>query len=349
MPNVVIKSVEQAVAEAEVDGFRKNLGPFVVAAETTRAAMVFTDAAETGNPIIFANDSFLELTGYAREEVLGQAFNFLLARGENHDVLAQIDAAFTGDSQGHVEIRDQRKDGSTFWTAVSINPVHDESGAVVQHFASFLDLTGPKREAEHLRFLLDELNHRTQNTLAAVLAIAAQTLRGAVANPVLATFEGRILALSKAHGLLGRDNWGAVSLRDLLNRILRPFGLNDDVAPRISVGDEDVRLRPKAALTLAMVFHELATNAAKYGALSNAKGRVAIGWDVRRAPSGDRMVLHWRESGGPPVVGPRRPGFGSRLIEGRLAQELNGEVCIAYEDTGLVCQIAMPLQPPAAG
>jgi PAS domain S-box-containing protein len=348
MPNIVAKTAEQAVAEAEVNDFRRHLGPFVVAAETTRAAMLFTDAAEPGHPIIFANDSFLKLTGYSREEVLGQAFNFLMARGDNHDALARIDEVFAGDSQSQFEMRDRRKDGSTFWSAVCINPVHDESGVVVQHFASFVDLTGPKREAEHLRFLLDELNHRTQNTLATVLAIAGQTLQDEMAAPLFETFQGRILALSRIHSLLGRDNWDAVRLHDLLGRILQPFGLGDEDAPRISVAGDDVCLNPKAALTLAMVFHELATNAAKYGALSKASGRIAIGWIVQQASSGDQMLLRWQESGGPPVALPRRRGFGSYLIEGRLAQELSGEVRIDYEKAGLVCQIVMPLKLPAA-
>src|SRR6202023_1153924 len=100
MPEIVIKSETQKVAEAKVDGFRSDLGPFVVAAETTRMAMLFTDAKEPGNPIIFANDSFLSLTGYDREEVLGQSFNFLMAHGADAKALAQIAAEFVGHSDG---------------------------------------------------------------------------------------------------------------------------------------------------------------------------------------------------------------------------------------------------------
>jgi two-component sensor histidine kinase len=171
-----------------------------------------------------------------------------------------------------------------------------------------------------------------------------QTLRGAANKDVVDTFEGRILALSKAHGLLGRKLWEAVSLRDVIDQILQPFGLNDRRVVRFSVAGEDVRLQPKAALTLAMVLHELATNAVKHGALSNdAAGKVDIAWHVEPAPQGDRMRLRWQESGGPPVTPPRRKGFGSRLIEGGLAQDLEGEVRLDYEPAGVVYQINMPV------
>jgi two-component sensor histidine kinase len=213
----------------------------------------------------------------------------------------------------------------------------------VEHFASFVDLTEHKQEKDRLRFLLDELNHRTQNTLATVQAIAVQTLRGAADKEAVGAFEGRILALSKAHGLLGRKLWDAVSLRDVIDQILQPFGLNDRRVIRFSVEGDDVRLQPKAALTLAMVFHELATNAAKHGALSNGgDGKIDIAWQVEPTPHG-RMRLRWKESGGPPVMPPGRKGFGSRVIEGGLARELDGEVRLDYEPPGVVCQIIMPV------
>jgi PAS domain S-box-containing protein len=348
MPSEENKSKEQKAAESEVESFRKDLGPFVVAAETTRMAMVFTDAKEPNQPLIFANDSFLSLTGYDREEVLGQSFDFLMARPADPEALAQVDGAFAGRSESDFGVRFRRKDGSMFWAAFFTSPIRDKTGDVVQHFVSVVDLTKHKQEEDRLRFLLAELNHRTQNTLATVQAIAVQTLRGAADKEVVDTFEGRILALSKAHSLLGRKDWERVSLRDVIDQILQPFGLNDRRVARFSVGGEDVRLQPKAALTLAMVFHELATNAAKHGALSNgAAGEIDIAWQVEPTPQGDRMRLRWQESGGPPVTPPGRKGFGSRLIEGGLAQELDGEVRLDYELAGVVCQIIMPV--PAAG
>jgi len=348
MPHLA-PTLTQTIAADGLERFRQNLGPFVMAAETTRMAMLFTDALVGGHPIIFANDAFLKLTGYARDDVLGQPFKFLMARGDNPLALAQVEAAFNGESGGHFEMRDRRKDGSQFWAAVFIHPVPDTAGKIHDHFVSFVDLTDHKREAEHLRFLLDELNHRTQNTLATVQAIAVQTLRGVADQEVVETFEGRILALAKAHRLLGHHNWDAVTLRDVIERILEPFGVRDSASARFSIEGPMVRLAPKAALTLAMVFHELASNAAKHGALSRACGRIAVTWRTEAAPGGDRMMLRWQETGGPPVAPPVHKGFGSRLIEGGLAQDLNGDVHVAYERAGLVCRIGMPLLPVAVG
>jgi PAS domain S-box-containing protein len=136
-------------------------------------AMVFTDAKEPGNPIIFANDAFLSLTGYDRKEVLGQSFNFLMARGTDPVALAQVEAAFEGSDDGS-EIRYRRKDDSVFWAALFISPVRDEHGDVVQHFASFVDLTKQKQEQAQSTVMIDELNHRVKNTLSTVQSIVWQ-------------------------------------------------------------------------------------------------------------------------------------------------------------------------------
>jgi PAS domain S-box-containing protein len=350
MPSEGNKSKEQKAAESEVESFRKELGPFVVAAETTRMAMVFTDAKEVNHPLIFANDSFLSLARYDREEVLGQSFDFLVGRPADPKALAQVEAAFAGSPENEFEICFRRKDSSMFWAAVLISPILDKAGDVVQHFASFVDLSKHKQEEDRLRFLLGELNHRTQNTLSTVQAIAVQTLRGAANKEVVDAFEGRILALSKAHSLLGRKHWETVSLRDVIDQILQPFGLNDLRVVRFSVDGDDVHLQPKAALTLSMLFHELATNAAKHGALSNgAAGKVDIAWQAEPTTQTNRMRLTWQESGGPPVTPPCRKGFGSRLIEGGLAQDLGGEVHLDYEPRGVVCQIIMPIRREVGG
>lgn len=344
MPEIADKSEGQKGAEAEVDSRRRDLGPFVVAAEDTRMPMVFTNAREPGNRIIFANDAFLSLTGYLREEVLGQPFSFLAAQAGKPEALAELENEFAGRNEGSLELECRRKDGSPFWAALFLSPVRDEAGETVQHFASFVDLTRHRREADHLRFLLDEVNHRTQNTLATVLAIAAQTLRNAVDRDLVGDFEARIVALSRAHALLGRDAWLAVNLRDVVDQILAPFGPREGDASRFRIRGDDVRVPPKPAVTLAMMFHELATNAAKYGALSEAgAGRVEVTWTV--APTADGQDLHigWQELGGPVVAPPTHKGFGSRLIEGGLARELNGEVHLDFAPGGLVCRIVMPL------
>jgi putative addiction module CopG family antidote len=337
------KSGKQKGADNQVTAMQKAGGPFVAAAERTRMPMVFSDPQLPGNPIVYANDSFLALTGYDREEVLGRSYHFMMGLGTDPAAPAQIDAALHDSYDAYPEVRYYRKDGSEFWAAIFISPIFDENHTVVQHFASFLDITRRKRDEDRNQLLVEELDHRLKNTLATVQSIAAQTLRNAaVEQPVRDAFEGRLLALSKAHGLLAHESWNGVGLRDLIDQTLQPFGIKDPRPARFSVEGGDVRLPPKAALALAMVFHELATNAAKYGSLSNG-GQIGITWQDEPTPQGARMIrLRWQESGGPPVMPPGRKGFGSRLIEGGLAHELDGEVHLNYEPEGVVCQIVMP-------
>ncbi len=349
MAEPVIKSEGQKVAEAEVESFRRDLGPFVVAAETTRMAMVFTDAKELGNPIIFANDAFLELSGYARDELLGQSFNFLMARGTDLDSLARIEAAFAGDVTGGSEICYRRKNGSEFWSAILISPVRDECGDVVQHFASLVDLTDHKQEQAQSRMLIDELNHRVKNTLATVQSIVWQALRNTSDPEVIRdSIESRLFALSRSHDLLTRENWEGAGLLDLIKAALEPFGIANGRSEHFVITGSNIRVSPKVTLALGIAFHELATNAVKYGAFSNNIGSVLISWTIEPSPEGDRLVLRWQEKDGPPAMAPSRKGFGSRVLERGLAHELEGAVDLDYRTDGVVCTISFPA-PIGAG
>jgi PAS domain S-box-containing protein len=344
MSVIVAKSVEQKIAEGEVDRFRKNRGPFVVAAETTRMAMVFTDSRETDNPIIFANDAFLSLTGYEREEVLGQSFNFLMARGADQVSLAKIAAAFDGRDAGGLEISYRRKDGSVFCAAIFINPVLDESGTVVEHFASFVDLTRQKQEQTQSTMMIDELNHRVKNTLTTVQSIVWQALRKNTSSPeaIREAIESRLFALSRSHDLLTREKWDGAGLRDLVNQVLEPFGVANGLAERFVITGRNIRLSSKATLALGIALHELATNAVKYGAFSNDRGSILIDWAVENTLEGNRLIVRWREKNGPPVIAPSRKGFGSRVIERGLAHELDGHVRLDFREDGVVCIINIP-------
>lgn len=343
MPEITNKSEEQKAAEAEVESFRKDLGPFVVAAETTRMAMVFTDAKEPGHPIIFANDSFLSLTGYDRKEVLGHSFNFLIARGADPEALAQVEAAFEGSTDHGSEIRYRRKDGSMFWAAIFISPVLNESGDVEQHFASFVDLTKQKRQQAQSTMMINELNHRVKNTLSTVQSIVWQALRKASDPKVIReSIESRLFALSRSHDLLTRENWDGAGLLDLVNQAMEPFGVANGRTERFVITGKNIRLSPNVTLALGIAFHELATNAVKYGAFSNEAGSILLAWTAEPTPKGDRLILRWQEKDGPPVTPPIRKGFGSRVIERGLPHELQGTVNLDYRLDGVVCTINIP-------
>ena len=337
------KDREQIAAEAEVEEFKEDLGPFVVAAETTRMPMVFTDAKKPDNPIIFANDSFLELTGYRRDEVLAQSFNFLLSSGAEAEVMDQIAIAFEAQPDESPEIHYRRKDGSEFWATLFVSPVKDETGDVVQHFVSLAETTHYKIAQKNCAMLIDELNHRVKNTLATVQSIVIQAVRNS-ADPqiVRESIETRIAALSRSHDLLGREKWDGAGLRDLVREALAPFSVTEGRAERFTIGGANIRLSPKAALALGIAFNELATNAVKYGAFSNEAGTISIDWTLAEEPDGRWLCLHWREKDGPLVTPPSRKGFGSRVLEQGLAHELNGKVNLNYAPDGIVCTIHVP-------
>ena len=142
--------------------------------------------------------------------------------------------------------------------------------------------------------------------------------------------------------MLTRENWEGASLRDLVNEALKPFGVANGRTERFVIKGKDIRLPPKATLALGIAFNELATNAVKYGAFSNAAGSILIAWTIERAPEGDRLILNWQEKGGPPVTPPARKGFGSRVLERGLAHELEGRVHLDYQPGGVVCTINIP-------
>ena len=204
--------------------------------------------------------------------------------------------------------------------------------------------------AQHREQLLtDELNHRVKNMLAVVQSIAAMTLRDEVPPSVAReAFTSRLMALAAAHDVLAAERWEGGGLEEVL---ATATCLHDepDRRLRISLRGPAVRLNPKAAVAISMAFNELATNAVRYGALSDGAGRVAIDWSVTERDGGQRLRLSWTERGGPPVAPPTRKGFGSRLIERGLPGELNGTVSLAFPPDGVVCVIDAPLPSPTAG
>ncbi|GJD66313.1 sensor histidine kinase [Methylobacterium frigidaeris] len=201
-------------------------------------------------------------------------------------------------------------------------------------------LAAEKRAAEHQRLLIDELNHRVKNTLATVQSIATQTLRNApTTEEAREALETRLLALSRAHNVLTQESWEGANLSDVVAQAIAPYDRRED--QRFQVSGPEVRLPPQMALALAMAFQELATNAVKYGALSNQTGHVAITWTKASRPA--RLCLRWSETGGPAVVEPPRRGFGSRLIEHNLARDLDGHVKITFGKSGAICTIDAPI------
>ncbi|WP_409189654.1 sensor histidine kinase [Bradyrhizobium sp. RDM4] len=188
--------------------------------------------------------------------------------------------------------------------------------------------------------LIEELNHRVKNTLALMQAIAVQTFRSA-SRDERAKFEGRLGALAEAHNLLSQEKWQGSELKDVVARVLQPFLLSGP--ERIRMAGPAVPLSPRLAVVLSMIVHEIATNAAKYGALSNESGRVTLEWEVIADTPKPRLRLIWSEIGGPQVTAPVQRGFGSRLIERSARDQLGGEATVDFLPRGVVCTVTCVL------
>jgi two-component sensor histidine kinase len=189
--------------------------------------------------------------------------------------------------------------------------------------------------------LIEELNHRVKNTLAILQAIATQTFRSAT-RAEREKFEGRLGALAEAHNLLSKVKWQGSELHDVIERVLQPYLLNNP--ERIKIFGPKVPLSPRLAVVLSMIVHEIATNAAKYGALCNDTGTVALDWEVIEENSKRKLRMIWRETGGPPVTAPVQRGFGSRLIERSARDQLGGEATVDFLPRGVVYTVICALE-----
>ncbi len=189
--------------------------------------------------------------------------------------------------------------------------------------------------------LIEELNHRVKNTLAILQSIAAQTFRSA-SKAEREKFEGRLGALAEAHNLLSREKWQGSELQDVISRVLQPYLLNN--AARVRMFGPKIPLSPRVAVVLSMIVHEMATNAAKYGALSNDSGTVALDWEVIMENTKPKLRMIWSEAGGPPVVVPVQRGFGSRLIERSARDQLDGEATVDFLPRGVVYTVICSLE-----
>lgn len=461
--------------------------PFAAAVRATRMPMIITDPREPDNPIVFVNDAFSKLTGYAREEILGRNCRFLQGPQTDPQDVARIRSAIERRVPIELELLNHRKDGSVFWNRLLVSPVFSDDGELTYFFASqfdvslerdrlvrlqrdrdaleaeaeqrandlsrseerlrftlkaarlgswtldldamrlmaseeckrnfgrdpadpfsyeqlletihpedrkrkqeatdtaiaehadydieyriltargeirwlhvrghpfyrvdgtplsmagiTFDITARKRAEEHRDLLARELSHRVKNTLATVQSIARQTLRGAASlEEANDTLEARIRSLAAANDVLTREGGDWATLTEVVIAALHPFGVEQE--QRFKIGGPILRLAPRVALAFALAIHELATNSAKYGALSKDLGRVLVSWDLIDGSQPTRLWFQWQEVGGPPVTQPTRRGFGTRMIERALAQEIGGTAEIDYRQRGVVFTAEAPL------
>ena len=278
------------------------------------------------------------LFGYAAEEAVGQSITNLIPPdrlNEEPEILARIRR---GEHIDHYETVRWRKDGTLIDVSLTVSPIKNARGEIVGASKIARDITERKRVEEAQRLIVDESKHRIRNTLATVQAIATQTLRAS--NDERLAFVARLSALSRAHDLLSVENWSRAKISDVVTQALAPF--RDKAYERFSIeGPDNLQVSSNHASLLTMVLHELATNASKYGALSNKSGQVRLVWELVTQDQTHRLKISWTETGGPPVKAPDRGGFGSYLMN-RVLKAERSEVRLEYKPQGLAVVFELP-------
>ena len=287
------------------------------------------------------NKGAQRLFGYTAEEIVGKSVMTLIPPDRHLEEAEILDRIRAGEHIEHYETLRQRKDGSKVWVSLTISPLKDAQGRVFGASKIARDMTERRRADEHRKILMGELNHRVKNTLAVIQSIASQTLgHAATIEQAREAFGSRLINLAKAHDILTRESWTGASLTEIVANTVKPHASSQG---RFRIEGPEVYLAPNPALAVAMALHELSNNAAKYGALSTEDGHVIIVWKLPGEGDDRRLMLRWKERGGPKIVPSDHHGFGSVMIERVLAAELGGKVHVAYESAGLVCTIDAPM------
>ena len=272
--------------------------------------------------------------GYKPEEAIGKSVTILIPSDHENEEPALLERIRRGERIDHYETIRVRKDGAPFDISLTISPIKDAAGKIIGASKIARDITARKQAEAQIKNLARETEHRTKNILATVQAAVHLTHAENVAE-FKKSIEGRIQALANVHRLFVELRWAGAELRDLVTQELAPYRRGDGT--RVNIEGPNLLLEPNAAQTIAVVCHELATNAAKYGALSVADGRIAVAWT---STSEGRLVLRWNETGGPPVTKPTHEGFGTRVV-GKMVQQSKGEVRFDWRPEGLACEVAM--------
>lgn len=275
--------------------------------------------------------------GYMAEEIIGKSIKVLIPREYHAEEDTILDRLRRGQRIEHYETIRQRKHGSLINVSLTVSPVADPQGKIVGASKIARDITERKRTEAQISLLAREAEHRTKNILATVQATVHLTQSETI-DGFKSAIEGRIQALANVHALFVESRWEGAHLNNLVTQELSPYC--QDVEARTRIEGPDLLLEPYAAQTIAITLHELATNAAKYGALSVPDGRVHVAWS-----GGEKahLILRWTETGGPLVTSPTRKGFGTRVMERMIREQLKGKMQFDWRAEGLVCEIVLPV------
>ncbi|MBS4084523.1 MAG: PAS domain-containing protein [Rhizobiales bacterium] len=329
-------------------------------AEELRNALHRYEIALRGSSVtVFTQDRNLRYTSISNaflgrrvDQIIGLSDEDVVPASDRATIVKMKQQALADGVPVDAELRLKGPDTSR-WYDFHIEPLRDAEGQVVGLTGAAVDITDRKAGEEHLRLLMRELTHRTKNLLAVIQALARQTSRNAGSlESFLEEFSARLQALSRSHDLLVQEEWHSAGLWDLVRSQLGHYIDRDQ--SQITIDGPLVHLKPEAAQSLGLALHELAVNAAKYGALSTPKGRVDVFWEPN-VEAGNGIVIRWIERDGPKVEWPKKHGFGTMAIQRNLSRSLEADVDLNFAETGVCCTISVPehhlfdAAEPAAG
>jgi PAS domain S-box-containing protein len=327
-----------------------SLGTFAAAAYQTVLALNLTQRiasiVESSDDAVISKDlngiiatwnrGAERIFGYTAEQVIGKPVNILIPPDRQDEEPVIIERIRRGERIEHYETVRLHKHGSLIDLSITVSPVKNAEGKIIGASKIARDITERKRNEEQIAILAREAEHRTKNVLATVQA-TVHLSQSDTPEGLKLVIEGRIQALANVHALFVQSRWSGAELHSLVTQELSPYCQDEET--RVRIGGPNLLLEPNTAQTLAVTLHELATNAAKYGALSVPAGKVHVEWS--RAADG-RLVLNWTEQDGPPVKPSTHRGFGMRVMENMIRSQLKGEMSFDWRAEGLACEIALP-------
>jgi PAS domain S-box-containing protein len=282
------------------------------------------------------NNGAERIFGHAASEMIGSPITRLIPKDRRYEELHILGRVWRGERVDHYETVRRRKDGSLVDVSLTVSPLKDSSGKIVGASKIARDITERRRSEEQIANLAREAEHRAKNVLATVQA-TVHLSEADTPDRLKDVIAGRIQALANVHALFVQARWTGAELRSLIEQELAPYSRDNEA--RVRIEGPAMSLEPKKGQTIAMSLHELATNAAKYGALSIADGVVHVAWSQ---PAVGQFMLHWTETGGPLVDPPTRRGFGINVIV-KMVRQLKGDVHFDWRTEGLSCKITIPV------
>jgi PAS domain S-box-containing protein len=310
--------------------------------EAIGEAVIITtpDLDRPGPTILYVNPAFTRLTGYTPEEAISRSPRLLQGPETDRAVLDRLTSDLLTAGRFEGEAVNYRKDGTSYTIEWHITAMRDRNGQPTHWIAVQRDITDRRRAEEHNRLLLAELQHRVRNILAVVRFVARRSAEmSRTTEDYLMHFDGRIDAIARAQALVTWDPAKGVDLELLVAEELLAYRAQE--GEQVEISGPSITLQPRAAETLGLAIHELATNALKYGALARADGRITVNWQIIPDGVGHMLRFEWREAGGP-VLNASHRGFGTELLEKALARALGARTELSFTDGRASCTIEVP-------